>query len=367
MDCVDPYLDNLPSPVNEHKMSSRTQASDAAGTESVGTHPSSRSSTPLVVTICNGTDYVGSPAWDQIERAKLVGCVARGLSAVQLVALTYGFGPDALRVLRRSGYSILDASATPASDFSLSRNSRLPHSLSTQPTTPKRPDSTCTAVKLLAWNLTQFPQLLLSDTDVLLRADPLPWMQEQARSQRYFIAEPETAGRGYPGFNTHLVFLTPNAQVFEILRTAAVYGNFQRYTDTDQDVVESVFSARQPMPPLLPNLHSKSAAWCHQRTVFSCALEGRSRCRVVSVANDTCCPRSFNRPSPHCCQPRLGCCRAQRAKWLLACHRDHATGRKADGHCAALLRDAGIDAAADPTLVQELNAILASERDLGRR
>ena len=132
--------------------------------------PSKQASDPLVVALCNTTDYVGSTSWDQIERARLFSCATRGQSAVKLVALTYGFGAEALHILQVAGYRVIDASAVPTSTFSLSRKSR-PH----RSGKPLRSDSVCTAVKLLAWNLTQYTRLLLSDSDVLLRVDPLPW------------------------------------------------------------------------------------------------------------------------------------------------------------------------------------------------
>ena len=113
--------------------------------------------------------------------------------------------------------------------------------------TPVRQDSACTAVKLLAWNLTQYRRVLLSDSDVLLRTDPASWMMEQTRRGHYFIAEPEMAGRGYLGLNTHLVYLEPSAPVFELLRTTAVYGSLpQPDVDwiADSPVGKSVLMAK---------------------------------------------------------------------------------------------------------------------------
>ena len=225
--------------------------------------------------------------------------------------------------------------------------------------TPVRQDSACTAVKLLAWNLTQYRRVLLSDSDVLLRTDPASWMMEQTRRGHYFIAEPEMAGRGYLGLNTHLVYLEPSAPVFELLRTTAVYGNFVRYTSTDQDVVENIFPARRPMPRLPPNTHSKHAGWCHGRTVFACVQQGRSQCDVVAIANDTCCPSGSDRPLPHCCHPRLGCCSPQRAKWIRSCHHSGVAGQQMNRHCAGILRDAQVSSGMgeEPRLVKDLDAV----------
>ena len=59
-------------------------------------------------------------------------------------------------------------------------------------------------------------------------------MQEQRRQGQYFVATLESAARGYTGLNTHLVYLKPDARVFETLRNTAISGNFTAYTGTEQ-------------------------------------------------------------------------------------------------------------------------------------
>ena len=311
---------------------------------------------PVVITICNATDYLGSSPWDQIERARLSACALRAMGKSDLVALTYGFGENALNTLAQSGFRVLDASAVPSADFALSLTSRSNENAaaaSSPLSRTHRPDSICTAVKLLAWNLTSYRRLLLSDSDVLLHEDPSPWMLEHAAT--YFVATPERALRGYPGLNTHLVFLEPNSQVFEILRTSAVHGNFLRYTGTDQDVIEQVFSPRQPLPSLPLHTHSKTAGWCSKGEIHHCAVDAkRANCSVVTIARDTCCPSAFQEASPHCCTPRLGCCDITRAKWHAACRADDVAGKRMHSRCQSLLEGAGIELSSDRKLGREL-------------
>ena len=228
---------------------------------------------PLVVTVCNGTDYSGGSAQEQVERAKLLACSARGVgSSIDLVALTRGLNDAALGALHASGFRVLDATSIERSRYALQPLSSPP-----TPNTRKWPragrvqsraDHACTSVKLLAWNMTGYRSALLVDTDVVLRADPLPWMRRHAASQQ-MVAETEVASRGYVGFGTHMVLLRPNAEVFELLRASSVAGSFVPYTNSEQDVIETVFSPHLPRPPLPPHAHSK-LVWCSGDAIHAC-------------------------------------------------------------------------------------------------
>ena len=77
----------------------------------------------------------------------------------------------------------------------------------------------------------------MSDTDVVFRTDPRPWMQARLNEDEYFFAEDERSKRNYVGINSHLVWLQPNRQVFRMLIDAGRHGNFVPYTNSDQDVI----------------------------------------------------------------------------------------------------------------------------------
>ena len=45
-------------------------------------------------------------------------------------------------------------------------------------TVQQRQDNMCRAVHLLAWNLTKYDRIILSDLDLCMAEDPLPWLRE---------------------------------------------------------------------------------------------------------------------------------------------------------------------------------------------
>ena len=61
----------------------------------------------------------------------------------------------------------------------------------------------------------------------------------------YFLAELEygdRSGRRYSGLNTHMMYLEPSALVGQLLLDKARTGDFVPFTNTEQDVLETVFS-----------------------------------------------------------------------------------------------------------------------------
>ena len=125
---------------------------------------------PILVPLCNGTDYHGSDGEEQIRRALRVACSLRG-STVRMVALVYGFQARGLRRLREAGYDVIDRSEVPQHQFSLMPFLVPSRHTSTSPapflpspeagrrwhpsvTVQQRRDFKCTSLKLLAWNLT---------------------------------------------------------------------------------------------------------------------------------------------------------------------------------------------------------------------
>jgi len=89
----------------------------------------------------------------------------------------------------------------------------------------ERNDHSCTSLKLLAWNLTQFDVVLQADADNIFLADPLEWVR--AHSDHYFIASHEIVSRGYEGINSHLMLLQPSNILFRLLADNARTGGFE--------------------------------------------------------------------------------------------------------------------------------------------
>ena len=127
----------------------------------------------------------------------------------------------------------------------------------------KRHDGTCTSLKLAAWNRTDYAGIILSDADVcfLQPFDALGWMMKLYEQGIYFQAHREHGGtcspsgpnrrslagftgpRCYDGLNTHMMYLRPDKVVGQLLLDKAKYGDFVPFTNTEQDVLETVFSA----------------------------------------------------------------------------------------------------------------------------
>lgn len=110
-----------------------------------------------------------------------------------------------------------------------------------------------------AWQLLQFDGVLLSDTDVVFRADPAPWMQARLEEDEYFHAEREKGKRNYMGVNSHIVWLRPNRYVHRMLVDAAQRGNYVPFTNGEQDIIESLFTPHRDELQIPASAHSKFA------------------------------------------------------------------------------------------------------------
>ena len=248
----------------------------------------------VVVCLCNGTDYRESASHLQLQRAALLACSLRSAkSAIELVAMVRGFSMSSADHLRRAGFDrVIDVSHVPTSAFALSpltrppeyrkgelrnvdrtmaRGAELPvgwgRKWIAQPV-QDRQDGVCTTTKLLAWNLTEYDNVLCVDTDVVFSEDPSPWMRRH--SERYFVARREVATRHYLGLNTHMFYLKPSQLLFRVLSDASTSGHYIPYTNTEQDVLESVF-APLAFPPLPRHVHTKGL-WCdaESRQIMGC-------------------------------------------------------------------------------------------------
>ena len=176
-----------------------------------------------------------------------------------------------------------------------------------------RKDGLCTSLKLHAWNLVQFDAVLMSDTDVCLFQDPVPYLAEFARRNKGWIqrrgrgssgvrkaerrpttfsspldprrrpgplsASPSQPLRavyesdrpqplravyeyrsgqhtGWWGLQSHILCMVPDENLFRLLTLKAKHGEFLPYTNGDQDVIETVFSLHQSWASRPPKLHA---------------------------------------------------------------------------------------------------------------
>ena len=109
-----------------------------------------------------------------------------------------------------------------------------------QPTQP-RTDGAATYYKLVAWTMTCYSRVLMVDADVTFRSNPDTYIANPKAP--YFAAVPKVADRAYTGFNSHVMCLTPDRNLFRQLLAKAVSGQYFAYTNGEQDVLETVFTA----------------------------------------------------------------------------------------------------------------------------
>ena len=98
-----------------------------------------------------------------------------------------------------------------------------------------------TYYKLLAWTFTCYSRILLVDADVRFKSNPDLYLSNVALAP-YFAAMPAVADRSYTGINTHIVCLSPDRQLFRQLLAKAASGQYFAYTNSDQDVLETLFT-----------------------------------------------------------------------------------------------------------------------------
>ena len=141
-----------------------------------------------------------------------------------------------------------------------------------------REDGDCTALKLLAWNMTEFTNILIVDLDTCILEDPKPWMLKYA--DKYFVAKtvsPYT--RGYVGFASNIMYIQTSEIVFKIISDCAATASYVPYTNGDQDVIDTVFSAHKKYPHFFKFIHSKNQREC---SLFNITM-GKGRIRRTSL------------------------------------------------------------------------------------
>ena len=137
---------------------------------------------------------------------------------------THLLGVDMLRIYR------------PLYNYSQALSQRRPWTQRTQ----RRTDGAATYYKFLAWTFTAYCRVLHVDCDAYFVELPDRYLLHRAP---YFAAGPEIAHRKFTGLNTHIMTLTPDFNVYNMLVDKAASGMYLTYTNTEQDVLETIFTA----------------------------------------------------------------------------------------------------------------------------
>lgn len=220
----------------------------------------------LVTLVCNGshfgsTHYMGLTVWDFVKQATQLAQSVAG-SRIERVVLTSGLNRAALQQLSQNWIIVVvpprvlrEYRVRPVynRDQAVSAHTRWPTSGVVQ----SRKDCACTSLRFFAWNLTQYARALVSDSDMCLYQDPLPWLRWQHSRGEHFIAMQELSRRGYNGINDGLAMIKPNFDVFRILVDLARTQSQTPYTNGVQDVTESVYGSRSDFPTLPSHLSIK--------------------------------------------------------------------------------------------------------------
>ena len=126
----------------------------------------------LVVFICNGgLDHYGNPPTEQIIRAlRLRRSISRLRSQIRTVAVVHGYNEASLQALRQVGWEVRDATHVDAAAImkQVPRETTGFHWPRYRGGVQSRADNKCRAIHLLAWNLTEFDRVILSDLDLCM-------------------------------------------------------------------------------------------------------------------------------------------------------------------------------------------------------
>jgi hypothetical protein len=186
----------------------------------------------LVVFICNGgKDHYGNPPTEQIVRAlKLRRSLSRLQSQIRTIAVVHGYNNVSLEALRKTGWEVRDFSHVDAGSIMRQvPRETVGYHWPRYRTVQDRHDNMCRAVHLLAWSLTQFDRIILSDLDLCIAEDPLPWLRRHARV--HFLAFSEMAKmRGFRGINCHLALLHPSELMGRVVLDKARTASYVPYT-----------------------------------------------------------------------------------------------------------------------------------------
>lgn len=169
-------------------------------------------------------------------------------SAVDRIALTAYLRPSHLATLARAGYCVIDLSEDAVAGRGIDmRRFYSPLYSERQARADGRPwlgrtqariDGAATYYKFFAWALTPYERVLHIDADFAFGERPDAFL---TTTTAYFQAKRGVAGRSYVGLNSHRLLVTPDANIFALLLAKAASGQYFTYTNTDQDVIETIF------------------------------------------------------------------------------------------------------------------------------
>ena len=155
-------------------------------------HPQKPERYALVISLCNTSDFYGGDGTAQLDRAiKLKRSLQVVGSAIETIAFAHGFAADGVARLADNGWQVRDVSGMVLSKLlrpilEPETGRHFPRRGRVQP----RADGGCTALKFMAWNLTEYTRVFHSDTDVCMQQDPLPWAQVHTKLGTYFPSCP---------------------------------------------------------------------------------------------------------------------------------------------------------------------------------
>lgn len=195
------------------------------------------------VVCVNNKDHLGHDGMLQIYRAVALSCSLNKVgSKLKRYALLYGYDQKAKALLVGADFKIIDVSDVdmkPAYKPIYSSEESIKKKRRTSPDkVQKREDGWATYYKFLLWQQTEFDKLLFSDTDVVILENPDSWLETGKYDE--FLCDIEVAKRNYDGLNTHMMLITPSKDIYELLVLKATQGSYVAYTNTEQDVIETV-------------------------------------------------------------------------------------------------------------------------------
>lgn len=125
-----------------------------------------------------------------------------------------------------------------------------------------RKDGWATYFKFFAWQAQGVDRVLMVDLDVFFDENPDPWV-DAIPPNTSFMASPE-GKNGYHGLNSHMMLLEPSEEVYDELIKRAHDGQYIPWTNTEQDVLESLFVprfvAKLKMKEVVPHAHTVMAS-----------------------------------------------------------------------------------------------------------
>ena len=207
-----------------------------------------------VASACAGEDYVHSGPLEQLRRANALAASIKRVSELETVLLTAGFTKETGELdpwnITVNGTSLSlpwdRVLAVPMDRLGfLFRDHRFDFNDTLRPQTYRlqsRRDGACTTLKFSAWALLEYDGLFHSDTDICLHEDPVPYLHQFCSVGEPFLAIQHRENRQYLGANAHFTYLQPDYFIFEILTHKAKSGDFVPFTNTEQDVIETLFA-----------------------------------------------------------------------------------------------------------------------------